>query len=164
MRESQASYLKTTGGPLLPALVARSEYDDQLLVEAGRYFKTIVPYAARFAFETWIVPTRHVGAIDQLDQVELDELALLYQNQAKRYDALFERSSPNITLLHNAPCDSHEDNKAWCFHISMQPPLRDPNKLKYLAGFECGANNIVNPVQPEMAAQRLRALSVEEAS
>ena len=72
------------------------------------------------------------------------------------YDLLFERSSPNVTLLHNAPCDDHEGNRDWCFHIAMQPPLRDPEKLKYLAGFESGSANIINPVPPEVAASQLR--------
>ena len=73
-----------------------------------------------------------------------------------RDNALFQRESPNITLLQNAPVDGDKRNASWQFHITMQPPLRDPTKLKYLAGFESGTNCIVNPVQPENAAARLR--------
>lgn len=162
MRSSQARYLKTHNQPLMQALLEQPEYDGSLLVEQGKYFKTIVPYAARFAFETWLVPLRHVSAIDELTGEELGELATMYQRQIKRYDILFKRQSPNITLLHNAPCDEHKDNQACCFHISMQPPLRDPEKLKYLAGFESGSNNIVNPIQPENAASALKSIVPED--
>lgn len=164
MRTSQARYLKNHKQPMLQALLQRPEYDDALLVEHGEHFKTIVPYAARFAFETWLVPRRHVSTIDQLTGNELDELAAMYHRQIKRYDLLFQRQSPNITLLHNAPCDQHDDNIAYCFHISMQPPLRDPEKLKYLAGFESGSNNIVNPIQPEHAASTLKSINLGDAT
>jgi len=38
--------------------------------------------------------------------------------------------------------------------------LRDPVKMKFLAGFESGSNNIVNPTQPEHAAEQLRQIDV----
>lgn len=159
LRQSQQQYAQAHQQELLQALIHRPEYSDELLVEKGQSFVTIVPYFARFAYETWIVPTRHVTAIDQLTDTELDELSGMYQRQAQRYDQLFHRPSPNITLLNNAPCDDSDANRHWCFYIGMQPPLRASDKLKYLAGFESGSNNIVNPVQPELAAQALRQCS-----
>lgn len=164
MREAQATYARKHDAPLLQQLLQRPEYsadhgrqtEDSLLIEEGDWFKTIVPYFARFSYETWIVPKQHTNFIDALNDDQLSEMALLYQRQAKRYDVLFQRSSPNITLLHNAPCNDYADNKWWCFHIAMQPPLREPDKLKFLASFESAAGNIVNPLVPEIAARRLR--------
>lgn len=156
LRESQWQYAQQHQQELLQTLIQRPEYNNDLLVEKGDAFMTIVPYFARFAYETWIVPTRHISSIDQFTDSELDELAVLYQRQAQRYDLLFQRPSPNITLLNNTPCDKHVANRHWCFYIGMQPPLRAADKLKYLAGFESGSNNIVNPVQPELAAEALR--------
>lgn len=158
MRQAQHHYqIDNPGKSLLQDLLGRVEYQHTLLIDENQHFKTIVPFAARMPFETWIVPTRHISSIDQLSNAELDSLAQLYQRQAKRYDVLFQRSAPNVTLLHNAPCDDSTANSGWCFHIDMQPPLRESNKLKYLAGFETGSNNVINPVQPEAAAAALRA-------
>ena len=131
-----------------------------LVVERGEHFSVIVPWAARFAYETWIVPHRHVASVGEMDESELAELLTLYQRQVRRYDVLFARTAPNVTLLHNAPCDDHADNAHWCFHLAFHPPLREPDKMKFLAGFESGADNIVNPVQPERAAGRLRETDV----
>jgi UDPglucose--hexose-1-phosphate uridylyltransferase len=156
MRDSQHRYRQKHGQPLLQSLIVRPEYESDLIVERTESFVTIVPFAARFAFETWIVPTRHVPSLKQLTDTELTDLALVYQRQARRYDVLFQRPSPNVTLLYNAPCDDHRGNADCCFHIAMQPPLRDPDKLKYLAGFESGSGNIINPVPPEAAASQLR--------
>lgn len=156
MRSAQHKYQVNNGACLLQDLISRDEYHSELLIERSDYFVTIVPFAARLAYESWIVPTRHITNMAEMTDLELDDLARVYQRQARRYDVLFQRPSPNVTLLHNAPCDTSPGNADWCFHIAMQPPLRDPEKLKYLAGFESGSANIINPVPPETAASQLR--------
>jgi UDPglucose--hexose-1-phosphate uridylyltransferase len=163
MQSAQANYASTHANEsLLVSLLNDPHTQQHLMVERNTYFSVMVPFAARFAFETWIVPHRHISSLSDMSDAELDELAMVYQRQVRRYDLLFQRSAPNITLLHNAPCSPDEAvlNQHWCFHIAFHPPLRDPEKLKYLAGFESGSNNIVNPVQPEVAAQQLRAVNV----
>ena len=160
MRAAQTKYAQShTGESLLQAILEDAHTTAELLIDKGQYFSIIVPFAARFAYETWIVPHRKLASVADMTDAEIEELAKLYQTQARRYDLLFERSAPNITLLHNAPCDEDIQNENWCFHLAFQPPLRDANKLKYLAGFESGSNNIVNPVQPEHAARVLRDIN-----
>lgn len=164
MRDAQAQYAKDHNGQsMLQDLLASKHVQENLVVEKNQYWSVIVPYAARFAYETWIIPHRHMGSLAEATETEMRELALCYQRQVRRYDKLFQRSAPNITLLHNVPCDTHEHNAHWCFHLAFQPPLRDPEKLKYLAGFESGSNNIVNSVVPENAAAALRELAEAQA-
>lgn len=165
MRDTQTAYASThQGESLLQALLEDKHTQAQLLIDKGKYFSIIVPFAARFAYETWIVPHRKLASIGDMSESEIQELATLYQQQVRRYDQLFQRSAPNITLLHNAPSDDSEQNEHWCFHIVFQPPLRDPSKIKFLAGFESGSNNIANPLQPEHAAAELRGITLEHNS
>lgn len=162
MRAAQVEYAAANNGnSLLQCLLAEEHTQRHLIIEQAESFSVIVPFAARFAFETWIVPHRHVSSLNDMSDQELDELAHVYQRQVRRYDMLFNRSAPNITLLHNAPCDeqSAAQNRQCCFHLAFQPPLRDQDKLKFLAGFEAGSNNVVNPVQPEQAAEQMRAIN-----
>jgi len=161
MRTAQARYAKAQNSSLLVDMLQHTSVTD-LLVEKTAHWSVIVPFAARFAYETWIIPNSHVTNIAGLSDKALLELGRVYHRQAQRYDALFRRQSPNITHFHNAPSDSHPDNTHWCFHIGFQPPLREPDKLKYLGGFESAAGNITNPVQPEIAASRLRDLNITE--
>ncbi len=158
-RSAQADYFKKFGHTLLQHMLAEKHVQQNLLVEQNQHWSVIVPFAARFSYETWIIPHRHLPSLAQATDDELSELALCYQRQVRRYDVLFERSAPNISLLHNAPCDKNEDNQHWCFHLAFHPPLRDSQKLKYLAGFESGSNNIVNPMMPEHAASILRDIA-----
>jgi len=159
LRRAQADWAaRHDGESLLPALLAHAHTTEALIVEQDEHFAVIVPFAARFAYETWIVPHRHIGSTGAMDDEQIASLARLYQRQVRRYDLLFDRSAPNVTLLHNAPSDDHVDNASWCFHLAFHPPLRDAQKMKFLAGFESGANNIVNPVRPEDAAATLRSI------
>lgn len=158
MRRAQDNYAaKHPERSLLGDMQSHRNADD-LIVEKSSHWTVMVPFAARFSYETWVVPHRRVATMAELSDIELKDLAVTYQRQAMRYDALFKRPAPNITLVHNAPCDSDDPavNRHWHFHIAMQPPLRDPEKLKYLAGAEAGTNNIINPLQPEHAAMQLR--------
>ncbi len=163
MRQAQVDYAANhNGASLLQDLLAEPHTQANLVVDTNTHFSVIVPFAARFAYETWIIPHRHVTSLSDMNRAELQDLAMLYQRQVRRYDILFNRSAPNITLLHNAPCDqaNAQSNRQWCFHLGFQPPLRDPQKMKFLAGFESGSNNIVNPVQPEQAAEQLRSIDM----
>lgn len=160
MRTAQVNYAARNNGAALLGEMLSDRQGSALIVERSEHCSVIVPFAARFAYETWLVPHRQVPYITDLSDAELDDLALMYQRQAKRYDVLFQRESPNITLIHNAPCDDHKDNRHWYFHIAMQPPLRDLEKVKFLAGAEAGSNNIVNPLQPEQAASQLRECAI----
>ncbi len=160
MRASQTSYAKRNKGADLLSDLLNDPQGSALLVERSEHCSVIVPFAARFSYETWVVPHRQAPYITDFSSAELNDLSRMYQRQAQRYDALFQRKSPNITLLHNAPCDENTDNKHWHFHIVMQPPLRDLEKVKFLAGAEAGSNNIVNPLQPEDAARQLRECEI----
>ena len=156
MRSAQASYTSRNNGSDLLSDLLDDVQGSACLVEKSDHCSVIVPFAARFSYETWVIPHRQVPCVENLRDEERDDLAAVYQRQAQRYDVLFKRKSPNITLLHNAPCDGDKDNNTWHFHIAMQPPLRDAEKVKFLAGAEAGSNNIVNPLQPEAAAEQLR--------
>ena len=158
MRETQWQYYREHGRSLLLDMNEQLQEKPELVVEETESFVAYVPFEARFAYETRIVPKDHHPRMITLSSDERQDLARVYQRMAQRYNLLFNRESPNITLIYNAPCDDHEANESWQCHISFLPPLRDQDKLKYLAGFEAGSGDIINPVQPEEAARRLRTL------
>lgn len=157
MRQAQHRYFLETKSKLLMDLAEDAVARD-CLVHETTYFRAFVPFAARFPYESWIVPKVSLASLGDFSDDHLQDLGLIWQNMVARYNRLFLREAPNITLIYNSPVDGRQENSSWQFHIIFQPPLRDPSKLKYLAGFESGTNCIVNPIQPEIAAQSLRAV------
>ena len=133
--------------------------DGSRMVLGNDHFAAFVPSFARHSFEVFIMPRRHVPSIAELTPEEMTSLADIYHAMLVKYDNLFEMSFPNKTIFQNVPTDDSLDPSPYHFHIEFCPPLRSRDKLKYLAGFETGGGNIVNPTLPCESAATLRSLS-----
>ncbi|NVK29525.1 MAG: galactose-1-phosphate uridylyltransferase [Gammaproteobacteria bacterium] len=125
------------------------------IIEENEHFVHLLPWSARMPFETMIVPKRAIPAQSQMTATERKAYSQIWASALKRYDRFFGRSTPMISIHYNAPCDGR-DLAHWHWFTLMQPPLRDAHTLKYLAGFETGGGDVVNPTLPEAAAQSLR--------
>lgn len=157
--ESSTLYRTEKGRCLFCDLVSHETQKKSQIVLENEHFIAFIPSFARFVYETYIMPRRHVARITELTADELKALASIHKNLIVKFDNLFEMSFPNITMLHNAPTGNTQENNDFHFHIEFYPPLRSPDKLKYLAGFESGGGNIINPIMPEEAAAQLRDIS-----
>jgi len=157
--ESFNEYKLRTGNHLLLDVIENEKKHGKRIVCENEHFIAFIPFFARFVYETYIVPKRHVSSISKLNDNELVSLAAIHHQVIVKFDNLYNISFPNITMLQNAPTDNNPANDAFHFHIEFYPPLRSPDKLKYLAGFESGGGNIINPVLPEEAAKRMREAS-----
>jgi UDPglucose--hexose-1-phosphate uridylyltransferase len=156
MYESATTFLAQEARCLFCEVLAQELADGSRVVARNHHFTAFVPPFARFKYEVHIMPLRHMPFISWLDANELASLAEITSKVLKGYDTLFARRSPNITIYYNAPCKAGLDVTPWHFHIQFLPPLRAADKLKYLAGFESGGGNIVNPSLPEQSAEDLR--------
>ncbi|MDP4188280.1 MAG: galactose-1-phosphate uridylyltransferase [Bacteroidota bacterium] len=158
--ESAVLYKEEKNSCIFCDLVKHELENKERIVYENEHFVAFIPFFARYVYETYIMPKRHVARITDLTPEETKSLAEIHKAVIVKFDNLYEMSFPNITMLHNAPCDGNPDNEKFHFHIEFYPPLRSPDKLKYLAGFESGGGNIINPVKPEEAAKRLRDLPI----
>jgi len=122
-------------------------------------FVLFVPYFARYSYETQLIPKRHFHVITEMTEKETVDFADILRKTLCRYDNLFGMIMPNIMMMHNAPVDGEDYSSFYHFHMEFYPPLRSPDKLKYLAGFESGGGNIINPTDPDFAAEELRKVS-----
>jgi UDPglucose--hexose-1-phosphate uridylyltransferase len=133
-------------------IVAQEITSDVRVVSANETFLAIEPFAARFPFETWILPKSHEPAFEEIDKNETLHLARILKEILTRLnDAL--NSPPYNFILHTLPC--HGNNRSWYhWHIEIMP------KLTKVAGFEWGSGFYINPTAPEEAAKYLRDIPV----
>jgi UDPglucose--hexose-1-phosphate uridylyltransferase len=157
--ESVALYKQENGGCLFCDLLKHELSGKARIICENEHFVAFIPFFARFVYETYIIPRRCVPRITDLTALEIKALASIHKDMIVKFDNLFEMSFPNITMLHNAPTENKPVYNNFHFHIEFYPPLRSPDKLKYLAGFESGGGNIINPVMPEEAAGKLKTIS-----
>ena len=125
---------------------------DGRLVAATEHFVAYCPLAARFAYETWIVPREHGANFHAIDKAVLPELAGLFRQTLVKLEAIVKLPAYNY-IVHTAPFDSARANH-YHWHIEILP------RITNLAGFELGSGCFINAVFPEKAAATLRNLAV----
>jgi UDPglucose--hexose-1-phosphate uridylyltransferase len=119
----------------------------RMIVEANG-FVAFAPFAPRFPFETWILPTHHRSAFEETGVEELRGLAEVLGEFLRRMDRVLHRPPFNF-MLHTAPLrEGPLDHFHW--HLEIIP------KLANVAGYEWGSGFFINPVPPEDAAAALR--------
>jgi UDPglucose--hexose-1-phosphate uridylyltransferase len=119
----------------------------RLIAEANG-FVALAPFAPRFPFETWILPTRHRSAFEDAGVEELRGLAEVLGGFLRRLDRVLQRPPFNF-MLHTAPLrEGALEHFHW--HLEIIP------KLTNVAGYEWGSGFFINPVPPEDAAAALQ--------
>ena len=159
MYSNALNFRKEKGGCLFCSVMEQEMLKKQNIVAENDHFVVFVPSFARHTFETHLMPKRHMPFITMLGKDELFSFAEIYREILIRYDNLFSMPFPNITVFQNSPCGKDIDPEPFHFHIEFYPPLRSPDKLKYMAGFESGGGNIINPSLPGDSARALRDVS-----
>ncbi|GAB6164389.1 galactose-1-phosphate uridylyltransferase [Thermostilla marina] len=106
------------------------------------------PFAARFPFETWILPKVHSSHFENIQRNGVAELAQVMRTVIGKIEAALDQPAYNY-IIHTAPFDAQELGH-YHWHIEIMPSLTRP------AGFEWGTGFYINPVYPEDAAKFLR--------
>jgi UDPglucose--hexose-1-phosphate uridylyltransferase len=151
---SMADHRDRTGRCLVCDQLTHSLDAGDRTVSRRTKWSVVVPFAARWPFEVNVVPHRHVRGLPDLDAPERDELAEVWRDLFRRYDALFDQPRlPTIAAWHQMPSGT-VDGHLFAQAFSVQ---RDADKLKYLAGSESAYGQWVLDVPPERTAELLRA-------
>jgi UDPglucose--hexose-1-phosphate uridylyltransferase len=150
---SAARWRAERGGCLFCAVLDRELADGARVVAATGGFAAFVPAAARWPFEVHIYPRRHVPDLPALDPDERAELLALQAEVLGRFDRLFDRPTPYVMSIAQAPVSTGRD----LAHLRMEAfsVRRSAGKLKHLAGSESAAGTFISDVLPEHAAELL---------
>ncbi|MFH1008588.1 MAG: galactose-1-phosphate uridylyltransferase [Candidatus Latescibacterota bacterium] len=153
---SAKAHRKKTGRCLFCDVMAEEQRDGRRIVGENENFLLVLPFFARFPYETHIFSKRHMGDFSEFTQGEIRSLAEILKFILSKYDNLYGFSFPYMMVIHQAPTDGGE-HESYHFHIEFYPPHRSETKLKYLAGCESGAGTFINDSSPEEKAELLRA-------
>ena len=128
-------------------LQQESQTRDRIVLETD-HFVVIAPYAARFPFETWILPRRHLAHFSSTDAQAIHNLGWVLRTVLRKIDRALEKP-PYNAIIHTAPAqDGALEHFHW--HMEIIP------KLTKVAGFEWGTGFYINPTPPEESARFLR--------
>ncbi|XP_057807564.1 ADP-glucose phosphorylase [Salvia miltiorrhiza] len=127
-----------------------------LLIHESNHFKSIVPFAATFPFEIWIIPRRHSSHFHDLDREMADDLGGVLKLMLVKMCVQLQNPPYNM-MVHSAPLGAESTQlpfSHWFIQIVPQ--------LTVVGGFELGTGCYINPVLPEDAAKVLREVSVQD--
>ena len=129
--------------------ILRSELaDGRRVVAESPQFVAISPFAARFAYEMWVLPRAHASRYESVTAEAAAELAGLMKRVLRGLDAVLAEPAYNW-FLHTGPLRSAE-LPYYHWHFEVTP------RTARAAGFEWGAGCFINAVAPETAAAQLR--------
>lgn len=120
---------------------------ERIVFENDR-FVALQPYAARFPFETWVLPKEHKASFGNLTEPEVKSFADALRTTLFALHTCVNNPPYNF-IVHTAPYHHHAGH-SYHWHLEIMP------RLTQVAGFEWGSGFYINPVVPEAAAQYLR--------
>ncbi|MBN2170753.1 MAG: galactose-1-phosphate uridylyltransferase [Candidatus Krumholzibacteriota bacterium] len=128
-------------------------WDGRRVVAENPHFAALAPFAARFPFETWILPKSHASHFAGIDAEQRRHFAAILSTVLRKLDVALDGPAYNYAI-HTAPVNDRRD---WYFHwhIEIMP------KVTKVAGFEWGSGFYINPTPPEEAAEYLRELRLD---
>ncbi len=125
-----------------------SEEQTRVVVESDHTI-AFAPFAARFPFEVWVLPRRHMAAFENAGAVEQRDVARVLHGVLRKLHATLADPAYNL-VLHTAPFAEVESPYFhWHLEITPRLPLAAPM-------FQNGSGFHLNPVPPEDAARFLR--------
>ncbi|MGI8906258.1 MAG: UDP-glucose--hexose-1-phosphate uridylyltransferase [Candidatus Sumerlaeaceae bacterium] len=156
---TQQEYLQRENMCLLCAYAEAEVLHAERVVCANASWLVVVPFWAKWPFETLLISRRHVAHLGELQDEERDELAEILKRLTTRYDNVFETSFPYSMGFHQLPVANTAGGQHWHLHAHFYPPLlRSAEVQKFMVGFEM-LGTPQRDITPEHAAERLRQVS-----
>lgn len=145
-------YFDYRGRCLLCDMVMQEMASGTRMVMDTPNFIAFEPFAARFPFETHVMPKRHMSHFEATDDSLLPELAKCLRTSISKIEAALNHPPYNY-LIHTSPLNVRNlDHYHWHFEIIP--------RITRVAGFEWGSGFYINTVPPEQAASFLREIRV----
>jgi len=126
--------------------------EGERLISENQHFIAFAPYAAKFPFETWLLPKRHAASFAAIAAEEQSSFAAMLGETLRRLYLCLDDPPYNYNI-HTAPCTS-DDREDFHWHVQIFP------RLTIAAGFEMGTSIYINVTPPEAAAGYLREVDV----
>lgn len=127
----------------------------QYIIERGKYFIAVKPFASRFEWEVQILPLVDQADFLNIQDEHLQDFATVLKHTMQRLNHVLGGVQYNF-FLHSLPHSPEwEDCKeSYVWHLEVCPRTSIPT------GFELGSGLFVSTVSPEDAAEQLREVKL----
>ncbi len=141
-------YFERSNGCVFCDLIAHEKKEKTRLIAENTDFVAFTAYAARFPFETWIVPKKHLAHFEVETVEVMESLAQIMEEVIGMHGRTLHHPSLNF-FIHDLPhVVDRSDYYHW--HIEIAP------RVSLYGGYELGSSTIIDVMSPEEAAGYLR--------
>ncbi|XP_071910138.1 ADP-glucose phosphorylase-like [Coffea arabica] len=127
---------------------------DDLLIDESAHFISIVPFAATFPFEIWIIPRDHSSHFHEVDNEKAVDLGGLLKLLLRKISSQLNDPPYNM-MIHTTPFHINPSCLTYTHWFLQIVP-----QLTIVGGFEVGTGCHINPIFPEDAAKVLREVQL----
>lgn len=125
-----------------------------LLIDESSHFFSIIPLAASYPFEIWIIPRDHCSHFHEINSDKAADLGRLLKLTLRKI-SLQLNDPPYNFMIHTSPLHADDSQFPYTHWFLQIVP-----HLTTVGGFEIGTGCYINPVFPEDAADVLRKVNV----
>ena len=143
---------------IVEALQAEEMAEKTRVILQNDTFVAIAPFASGVPFEVWITPKKKISSVAQVCETGVHALSALLKELFVRlylvlgeFDFNLSFEIPPVQKYGETEEIFHLFEEACRFGIRIQP------RLTGLGGFELSTGMMINPVEPELAAEQLRS-------
>lgn len=122
--------------------------EERVVFEEGGLI-ALCPWASRFPYETWVLPSTHASHFERASDADVVELAACIQRLTHAIESCLHRPPYNY-VVHSAPFPTRE-SLDYHWRLSLLP------RITRAAGYEQATGLYINPLLPEVAAAELRS-------
>ena len=144
------TYFEQTGKLLQQDMLEFELRQQSRIVHTQGNFVVYCPYASRAPFQICVTYRGWPSEFESMDEPQANELAWLLRKAVKALETALHEPAYNL-IIQLAPF-SLEHNNFYHWYVEIFP------RVTRAAGLEWGTECWINPIPPESAAQRLRAL------
>lgn len=140
-------YFEDKGSCIFCDLVHHEREESRRVVYETTSFIAFTFYAARFPFELWVLPKRHMTRFERIDDSLMYELSHFLE---KVFTNLGEKlnNPPLNYVIHTLP-STVKDADYYHWHLEITP------RLSNYGGYEIGSGVVIDVMSPETAARYL---------
>lgn len=142
------SYFEENGTCVFCDLIEHEKREKTRVIDETPDFIAFTFYAARFPFEVWLLPKKHLAHFEDTAEALITKLGKMMHRLVERYGKLLHQPSINF-FLHDLP-NSVEDADYYHWHIELAP------RVSTYGGYELGSGTIIDVMSPEEAVKYLR--------
>ncbi|MCX5780613.1 MAG: DUF4931 domain-containing protein [Firmicutes bacterium] len=141
-------YYEKHGQCLLCAIIEQEKQSAVRIVYESEHFLLVCPYAARFPYETWVVPKLHGEHFGDISEAQIIDLAWICMIFTRMLMDSLENPAYNF-VFNTAPVNvPYQAGYHW--YLEIIP------RLLVTTGADISTGMYSNPVAPELAAELFR--------